>query len=620
MTTQSVTKRLALLVALVGCAARLAMLDADPKLADWIGYVTDEGRWVETARNLALFGDPGLYELSKLHLALSPGFQIVNYIVFKLTSPSLWSARLFTALSGCGLVLAVYLACRREVSAVALLFGMCLLALEPHLLRISRLALPELPAALFTCLAFLALVFGHHIRWAPLLAGVLAATAVAMKATTVLVVPAFLLVIMVSPPAASVGGRAWRLGMFLAGFGLPVIGGGVLITASGMMDGHALLDVGARLRPFLGLADPYQVLGRYLNNPSAATVNALLLGVWFCSRVWKFHREFRGTALGELYLTSGIWAGWWLLVWSGLAYSPDRYLVHVIVPLSLHVMAGLTLMARIGMDRIVTSIAQGKSSMAVVRAAWLAAPSAVALAPLLIAIGPWAPIDFDRASTRVALVLVTAVVLALLVRRRLNSASVVHSLLYLPVILCALWIGAAALDAIEGFWPAASPGAVLWPLALSVAAIAAAAALARVDPGFASRAVVALVAAVLLGAFTYVTTPDFARPSYSIRSASRALARMFDPHAVISSRAAGTLLLETELRWSEDWPLRQLPDGILVFDHDGRVDTSEPTVAGTRFARSAVFELAINPRYGERGKHPEKPAHGARIVVYEPRR
>src|SRR5262252_2844236 len=199
----SVIRGLALFVVLIGCAARLALLDADPKLPDWIGYVTDEGRWVETARNLALFGELRLYGLSQMHLLLSPGFQAVVFVVFKLFGVSFWSARLFTALCGCGLLLAVYGACRREVNGFAMLVGMSVLAFEPLMLRVSRLALPELPAALFMCLALLVLVFAQRMRWAALLGGAHAATAVAMKATTVLVVPAFLLIALVTVPQAS---------------------------------------------------------------------------------------------------------------------------------------------------------------------------------------------------------------------------------------------------------------------------------------------------------------------------------------------------------------------------------------------------------------------------------
>jgi hypothetical protein len=38
----------------VGVAVRLLYLDADPYYYEWIGYIIDEGRWVQQARSLVL--------------------------------------------------------------------------------------------------------------------------------------------------------------------------------------------------------------------------------------------------------------------------------------------------------------------------------------------------------------------------------------------------------------------------------------------------------------------------------------------------------------------------------------------------------------------------------------
>ncbi|HVE89314.1 MAG TPA: hypothetical protein VNA44_06390, partial [Burkholderiaceae bacterium] len=88
-----------MLIAL-SCAGRLIYLDADPSFPTWIGYVVDEGRWSETARNLALFGDPDVNWFSRLHLFISPGYQAVNYLVFLALGVDFWSARIFGAVAG----------------------------------------------------------------------------------------------------------------------------------------------------------------------------------------------------------------------------------------------------------------------------------------------------------------------------------------------------------------------------------------------------------------------------------------------------------------------------------------------------------------------------------------
>ena len=153
----------------LACAGRLIHLDADPSFPTWIGYVVDEGRWNETARNLALFEDPDVNWMSRLHLFMSPGYQAVNYVVFLALGVDFWSARLFAAITGILLVLTVSLQLRRHVTPLALAFGVVILGLETNCFGQSRMALPEMPALLATLLAFLRLFWGEARPGAPCL-------------------------------------------------------------------------------------------------------------------------------------------------------------------------------------------------------------------------------------------------------------------------------------------------------------------------------------------------------------------------------------------------------------------------------------------------------------------
>jgi hypothetical protein len=63
----------------------LLYLDADPQYSEWVGFVTDEGRWVRHGRSLALYGT--LTDGRDLHLILAPLFQLSNYLVFELFGP-----------------------------------------------------------------------------------------------------------------------------------------------------------------------------------------------------------------------------------------------------------------------------------------------------------------------------------------------------------------------------------------------------------------------------------------------------------------------------------------------------------------------------------------------------
>ncbi|HZA96613.1 MAG TPA: hypothetical protein VE421_10790, partial [Burkholderiaceae bacterium] len=92
MSVRSINGAFAMVLIVLASAGRLIHLDADPSFPTWIGYVVDEGRWNETARNLALFGDPDLNWFSRLHLFMSPGYQAVNYVIFLALGVDFWSA------------------------------------------------------------------------------------------------------------------------------------------------------------------------------------------------------------------------------------------------------------------------------------------------------------------------------------------------------------------------------------------------------------------------------------------------------------------------------------------------------------------------------------------------
>ena len=87
----------------VGAVLRLVSLNADPYCPHWRGYLTDEGRWVDQARNLVLFSSLSENHLSQLHVAMAPGFQLASAVSFGVFGVDYWSARLYSAVCGTGL-------------------------------------------------------------------------------------------------------------------------------------------------------------------------------------------------------------------------------------------------------------------------------------------------------------------------------------------------------------------------------------------------------------------------------------------------------------------------------------------------------------------------------------
>lgn len=82
-----------------GIFLRVVHLDSDPNYYEWVGYITDEGRWVQTPRNLVLHG---LFPegLGKLHLIMAPLFEAASFAVFYFFGVTILTARAFAAVCG----------------------------------------------------------------------------------------------------------------------------------------------------------------------------------------------------------------------------------------------------------------------------------------------------------------------------------------------------------------------------------------------------------------------------------------------------------------------------------------------------------------------------------------
>ncbi len=470
MSVRSINGAFVIVLVVLASAGRLIYLDADPSFPTWIGYVVDEGRWSETARNLALFGDPDVNWFSRLHLFISPGYQAVNYIVFLALGVDFWSARLFGAVAGILVLLTVFVALRRHVTSLALAFGVVVLGLETNVFWASRMALPEMPAVLATLLAFFLLVLGRKTPWSAGVAGLLAVIAVAMKGTTVLAVLIFPVIALIGPSAMPIQGRIVRATAFVAGFALPIVAACAALSVLGYLKADAVGDIAGRFLDFLSLTSAYVAASRFFDSTELEARNLLLLGMWFCSWRWFARQPRTRCIVDELYLASGIWAGWWLLVWSANTYLPGRYQVHFVVPATIHIMAGLSLGGRDFVARIVANLEQCTRLGRVTALGWLVFPSAIVLSSVAAGLAGVAGWNADRLLERTAIVAVlTALLTSLEYSRQVDERSIVRFLSF-PVLMVLLWLGGRELGLISSFWMFDSGASVALWSAASVAA------------------------------------------------------------------------------------------------------------------------------------------------------
>lgn len=578
----------------LACVARFIHLGSDPKFEFWIGYVTDEGRWVEAARNFALFGDPRLYGISRLHLALGPSFQAVNYVVFELAGVSFWSARIWTAACGAAIMIVWFLWLRRIASRLPLYLGLAILAFDPLVLSLSRVAIPEVPSLLFTFLAFIAICASKRRVLGAAIGGLLTAAAISMKLTTLPIAPVFLLMAALSGAQEPARQRLLRSAAFLLGVLIPAIAGVGLMLTAGITQAGALGGLAGPLLSALDKSSLYTMVARLVASPSMySNVNLLLLGTWVCSWMLIFRKEYRGTRLGTIFEMSGIWAASWFVFWGTLDYTPRRYSVHCILPLATHLVAGLSLWRSIGTARVLATINALRSRWGIAILGWLVLPTAVILSASIVTLAGQAGLAIDRVIYRVFAIAAVVVVLAVLARAARSAEGAVTGFIALAVAAALLDMTIDQLGVI-----ALSSSLSKWTLPVVELAIlagvaryiqASPASIASMLEGSAAKA---LLCALALVGLLLQSAPVLLQPTYSIRDASRDLARRFPGAAMLNSSAAGSLLLETRIPYREGIS-HAGADGLLVFDRRVR--------PGQELELATTYRLAVHPRYYLKG-------------------
>ena len=600
-----------LLWAFVGLAvsARFVHLDSDPKFEYWIFYVEDEGRWIETARNLALFGELRLYGISKLHLVLSPLFQAVNYLVFQVAGVSFWSARIWSAACGAGIVVLSFLLLRKVAHGFPLYLGLAILALEPLTLSLSRTALPEVPSLFFTLFAFVAICTWQRRIVGAISGGLLLAMACAMKGTTLLMAPVFLLIVALSGASEPARQRLTRCAGFLLGLLLPAVIGLAVALAAGVIDAAAFSALWPSLRKSLALGGLYSIVARFAGSDTAfGNVNLLLLGAWVGSWIVVFRKEYRGTLLGKIYELSGIWAAGWLVVWAPIEYTPTRYSVHVILPLTINIVAGIALWRTIGVARVVTGISALRTRWGTAYFAWLVLPAAIVTATLMLTVVGIVGVPNDRLAYKLFAIVAVAVALVVLARATRPAEGAVTGFIGFAVIAALLGmtiqeVGSLVLSrpqaeqALPVVKLVATAGVALWYWLKRSAPIAAQA----------GKSALAVSYALVAGGVFLQAEPELIQTTYSIRDASRNTARLFPDATLLQSSGAGALLLETRIPYRDAVALGTPVDGILNYDRHVRPDAG--------YALAARYRLVVHPRYYSRSR-PQMESGGAVVEVY----
>lgn len=563
-------------VVVAGIVFRFVRLDADPHYYDWIGYITDEGRWIDQARELALFGRANELRPT-LHMMVAPLFQAVSYVVFRLVDVSIQSSRLISAVSGSVLLLAFWLGMRRVSSAPMLLVPMTMLAFTEDLVVLSRVAVPEMTVMAAHLLIYLMLVADHQRPVLLMLAGVASLITVGIKVTSLPVVGIFALIVLIRPRDPLWAGSRWRdLAAFLTGVLVPPAGVAALWAARGA--GGLLVRSQALVGAFVGPNSSYGAVAFAFDDPMASTLNLWLLALWCALVGWRAAGQLVDAASRRVLVTSLTWAGAYGVVMLGLSYFPNRYKIHVVVPIASACAVGLSLLQRAGRARIDAIGADERGVRAALTTGFLGLPTAVVIAPLFagplgLRVGDPTRLQIKIASVGLALSLI-GVVLGALGRRRPSSVF----LIVFPVTTALIWSIVQRTGVHDlPFWPTAGfarHAAGRLAMLLASASVASAATAFRSGSSAAALVLAARVSAVwYLALCLPALMPAIITPHYSILGASRHLAAsLADVSEPIGSSRADGLFREGRLRyrtvWGGTWPAA--PPGVMAIAFDFR--------------------------------------------------
>lgn len=339
-----------------GIMLRVLFLDADPYSRIWSGYITDEGFWNSNARNAILF-DKNLLDFTNLHFFIAPIFQSINYFVFLGFGVSHLSARIFPALCGTIMVVMYFRYMRNTLSREALFLGLCFFCLQPEVLMLSRISNPEAPLMLIELLIFFLISFPKPTRLNYFFSAIALLFGDGVKATFLFFSVVFA-GLLLGAPIQNINARDFwpsrlKIVLILCGLGLVslvAIVGWIACCNQGSPDSNPLYTI---IR-FLNINSLYSFFTFPFSDPIAPVFNFFMLGIWVSLIGWL--QLDRGNArcfrLHRLFVSASIWFVLYFLIMTSLQYFPERYKVHIFLPMILMISIGATILQENGLARI----------------------------------------------------------------------------------------------------------------------------------------------------------------------------------------------------------------------------------------------------------------------------
>lgn len=567
-------------ILVTGILLRFLFLDADPYYYEWIGYITDEGRWVSNARSGALFGEFFEFEqFHGLHFFLAPLFQFTNYVVFTLAGVSIFTSRVFTALSGSAILVLFCILLRRVATRQALLLGVTLLSVQPDLVMLSRVAVPEMVIMFFQILIYFILTSNGNSSYRMLFAGLLLFLSMGMKLTMAPFLAIFSVIILFMPrqyPGRETDRQVWRdLITFWIGFTVPFVMAVIIGSSFTGISKHSLLQTLALLKSFIHLST--RKIGFLFGQPFSLTLKIWALGLWLSALAWMSADRGEIDLHSRRYLlTSAIWFTLYLLLMLLLAYFPTRWKVHILIPMAVNIAVGISLLQRVTVRKVIESFAKAERLSLLLRAAIISFPIASFISPLPASAFAMGGADPGRTHIKLACLIISFAALTYAASRVKNNKHAVAFFLTFPLIAATSWFMLKTLDIINyPFYPTADTQfhAAWWSLFLLImSGVSIPIAKAVIGWGRIGTARCIMAFSITYMMISLISiAPGYIDPHYTIRDASKDLGRLYSGANRILTLKAEGLFNNNSLRYiSKSYSLQNVETGdilVVAFPH-----------------------------------------------------
>src|SRR5262249_53355305 len=232
---------------------------------------------------------------------------------------------------------------RRVATAQALLVGLLLLALDVDLIELSRMSVPEMTAMLAQLAVYAVLVARRPTARRMFIAGLLLASAVAVKATALPAAIIFSAIVLLQPIEDTAPKRRGRSLLLLwAGFLSPLL---VVVPLVAICCRDRMSTVSSNinlLQFFLNPPSAYSVVSFFFRGSFAPTINIWAVGLCFSLVAWLLRpRDAVHPGLYQHFVSSAVWCRLYAPHMLGLDYFPDRYKSPVLIPQANNLVPGV---------------------------------------------------------------------------------------------------------------------------------------------------------------------------------------------------------------------------------------------------------------------------------------